>query len=169
MGVRDPLLPCSISKVHLMGFRSTGALSCQAVLPNLPYSSLGLHPETKHGDDLAASKLFHEIIIVASKTQLQPIREIKEEIRERITGQRSALMEEPKYCAVSLCAFPPMKSLQHEVTCLWGERAPSALAHGQADKKFNAIAEGATHHCRPTTSPSVKDLPSAIVLTWKEE
>lgn len=39
----------------------------------------------------------------------------------------SALMEEPKCCAVSLCAFPPMKSLQHKITCLWGETDASVL------------------------------------------
>lgn len=43
------------------------------------------------------------------------------------TPHRSALMEEPKCCAVSLCAFPPMESLQHKITCLWGERDASVL------------------------------------------
>lgn len=39
----------------------------------------------------------------------------------------SALMEEPKCYAVSLCAFPPMESLQHKITCLWGERYASVV------------------------------------------
>ena len=28
---------------------------------------------------------------------------------------------------LSLCAFPPMESLQHKITCLWGERDASVL------------------------------------------
>lgn len=43
------------------------------------------------------------------------------------TPHRPALMEEPKFCAVSLCAFPPMESLQHKITRLWGERDASVL------------------------------------------
>ena len=30
------------------------------------------------------------------------------------TSHRSALMEEPKSCAISLCVFPPVESLQHK-------------------------------------------------------
>lgn len=43
------------------------------------------------------------------------------------TPDCSAVMEESRCCAVSLCVFPPMESLQHKITCLWGERDASVL------------------------------------------
>lgn len=43
------------------------------------------------------------------------------------TPHHSALMEEPKSCAISLCVFPPVESLQHKRTWLWGDRDASVL------------------------------------------